>query len=152
MLEFTYCECGCKGSESLMIGQTVFWLYDDLQGNVFLHEGHGHLSPLIKKCSSHKEAVKLATDKAKELLTQEQENLDKICRQLFPKKEKPKSFDVVLLETFAGPANVTFRRLVRRCKTAQQIRDLASTPMVTEDGKSKLLLLAKAFKRRPWRK
>lgn len=36
MLAFEYCECGCKGSESEVIGHTAFWLFDTLKGPVFL--------------------------------------------------------------------------------------------------------------------
>ena len=150
-LQFSYCECGCKGSESATIGRTSFWIYNDLEGSFYLHKGHGHTSPLLKKCKSHEEAVGLATEKAKVLLAEEQAVLDAIRQQVEDKPVKPKTFDQALNTEFPGPINAVIRRLIRRCKTAQQIRDLANTSVFSDKAQTSLLLVAKSFKNRPKR-
>lgn len=45
-LNWEYCECGCHGHEAGIRG-TMFWIYSNLQGSFYLHQGHGFLSPRI---------------------------------------------------------------------------------------------------------
>ena len=117
MLAFKYCECGCKGSESESIGHTSFWLFntisDGVQGPVFLHRGHGRMSPLIKKCASYEEAVRLATDEARILLKEQQEILDRVRKQINEKPAKVLSFKAELLVQFPGKDNAGIRQLIR---------------------------------------
>jgi hypothetical protein len=147
MLAFEYCECGCKGSESEMIGHTSFWLYDTLEGPVFLHRGHGRIAPLIKKYESYEEAVKLATDEARVLLNEEQAKLDNIRKQLNEKPAKVLSFKKELLFQFPGKDNEGIRRLIRECRNSRQIRLLSKSVAFTELGRSKLEIVAEAFDR-----
>jgi len=75
MLDFNYCECGCKGYEA-SAGHLHFWIYWDLAESYHLHRGHGWASPKIKTCSSMEEAVALATEEAKAELVKMQAALD----------------------------------------------------------------------------
>lgn len=45
-LEFNYCECGCHGHEA-SAGVVHYWIFNDLQGSFYLHQGHGRLSPRL---------------------------------------------------------------------------------------------------------
>lgn len=64
---FEYCECGCHGHQ-----WRDFWLFNDLKGTFYLHQGHGWLSPLIGKFKSFKEAEShafgIARKEAKQIL------------------------------------------------------------------------------------
>lgn len=60
-----YCECGCHGNTfscGLTIASIVpfyFWMYDDLRGKLYLHDGHGPVSRQIGVYSSYKEVRKV---------------------------------------------------------------------------------------------
>jgi len=82
MLEFKYCECGCKGSLSMTIGRTAWWYHNDLKGKVYLHRGHGFSAEPIKECSSVDEAVRVATEEALVVFQKEHKVLLEIQRQL----------------------------------------------------------------------
>ena len=146
MLAFEYCECGCKGSESEFIGHTSFWLYDTLNGPVFLHRGHGRTSPLIKECASYEEAVQLATEEARPLLKAQQDILDKLRKQI-NEPAKALSFKQEVLAQFPGDSNAGIRAMLRDCRNSRQIRLIAKSVALTDLAKCKLEILAKAFDR-----
>lgn len=146
-LQFNYCECGCKGSESATIGHTGFWIYNDLQGNFYLHQGHGRSSPLVKKCTSHEEAAQLASELMKPILEKEQALLDEIRRQLEGKPVNPMTFEQVLRKNFPGKDNILLRRVIRASTSAGQIRDLTRTRFA-EVGRDKIEEAAQAFETR----
>ena len=58
---FSYCECGCKGSDWTyeVVGgrRRSFWLYNDLRGSYHLHYGHGHSGTKIGTYASNQEAA-----------------------------------------------------------------------------------------------
>ncbi len=147
MLIFKYCECGCKGSLSIRIGSAEFWLFDNLKGPVYLHRGHGYLSPLIKQCSSYNEAVQLATDEAKVLLDIEQKNLDEVRRQINAKPPKVLSFEQELRAQFPGKESAGIRQMIRKANSSEKIRLLAKSVAFTELSRTKLEIVAEAFDR-----
>ena len=54
-LRWKYCECGCHGHEVGAKGLQL-WLFNDLKGSFFLHEGHGFISQRLGVFSSFEEA------------------------------------------------------------------------------------------------
>jgi hypothetical protein len=147
MLEFEYCECGCKGSESATLGRTSFWIYNDLAGSFYLHQGHGMSSTLVKQCGSHEEAAQLATELMKPVLEKEQAVLDEIRRQLEDRPVKALTFEQVLRKNFPGPAHALLRRVIRASTSSSQIRDLIRTRF-SDAGRDKLEEAATAFETR----
>lgn len=67
-LNFEYCECGCKGHEA-SAGKLHFWIYNDLRGNYYLHQGHGWMSPKIGQHTSFEAAQRQAMGVVKDELT-----------------------------------------------------------------------------------
>jgi hypothetical protein len=82
MLQFEYCECGCKGSLSLPIGDTTFWMFNDLKGTLTLRQGHGHSSPSLGTFKSYNHLRKTATIMAWQMVEEERRKLRAVCRQL----------------------------------------------------------------------
>ena len=147
MLEFEYCECGCKGSSSAHIGEVTFWIHDTLRGPVYLHRGHGWTSPKVKDCESYDEAVRVATEKARALLEQEQANLDEIRRQVNAKPPKALTFEQEVRAQFPGKDNAGVRRLLREASSSRQIRLMSKSIAFTELGRAKLEIVAEAMDR-----
>lgn len=147
MLEFEYCECGCKGSSSLEIGGISFWIHDSLKGPVYLHRGHGWTSPKVKDCTSYEEAVQVATEEARVLLDKEQEKLDEIRRQVNAKPPKVLSFEQEVRTQFPGNENAGIRRVLRETHNSREIRLMAKSIAFTELGRTKLEIVAEAADR-----
>jgi len=150
MLEFKYCECGCKGSLSMTIGRTAWWYHNDLKGKVYLHRGHGFSAEPIKECSSVDEAVRVATEEALVVFQKEHKVLLEIQRQLNtppPKPPKLLSFEEELRLQFPGPDNKGMRVILRECRNSRQITLMSSSPAFSTEAKRKLKLVAEAFHR-----
>lgn len=67
-LNFEYCECGCHGHEA-SAGALHFWIFNNLKGRFFLHQGHGWLSPKLSEHTSFQDAEKAANEVVKGELT-----------------------------------------------------------------------------------
>lgn len=80
-MNWEYCECGCHGHEA-SAGSVHFWLFNDLKGNLFLHRGHGWMSPLIAKYKDSE--WKLADAQANLIVKEEIDNMKKALKK--PKK------------------------------------------------------------------
>jgi hypothetical protein len=81
MLKFKYCECGCRGSSSVEIGHTSYWICKTRDG-YGLYRGHGSSSPLLKECATYEAAVQYATEDARIYLDVEQKKLAEVRRQI----------------------------------------------------------------------
>jgi hypothetical protein len=147
MLNFKYCECGCKGHLSITIGHTSFWIFDSLKGIVCLHRGHGWTSPLIGQYSSYDKAVRIATEEAGILLEKQQVMLDELRRQINAKPLTRRSFEHELRAQFSGSDNIGLRKIIRDCTSSKQIRLLAKSVALTELGRNKIEIVADAFDR-----
>lgn len=61
VLNFEYCECGCKGY-SAGVGDNSYWIYWDLKETYTLIAGHGWCGgPVIGKYSTYEKAIDEAT-------------------------------------------------------------------------------------------
>lgn len=71
-----YCECGCKGFTA-KLGDINYWTCDNLKGEYWLVEGHGHtLGRDMGKYASQEEVDDAVRDDAKPRLKKLRTSLD----------------------------------------------------------------------------
>lgn len=74
-LKFEYCECGCHGHELSVAGQ-YFWVLNDLKGNLYIHSGHGRISPRLTTVPTWDAVRKYIHERLKKVVEELKEALE----------------------------------------------------------------------------